>query len=265
MNHLLRDVAPITEQGWSELDSSGPRAAGARARRPQGRRLLRPARLGLLRHQPRPHRAADRRRGRPGRAPRRAAAGRAARRLRVVARPSWPIWSAAPRTSTSSRWRRPPAGWPSPRTPRSSTAGRPPASAASPRPACTTPIALSGDFNAYSGHTAEAVETLLRNGIMGPYALALGPDQYTGVIQTAEHGGVLLFDHLKKILQGGPIVWAPGVTGAVVVSLRGGDFLFESGQDLVDRLLAPRRRRPSTSTSRSPSPSAWRRRRPLAL
>jgi uncharacterized linocin/CFP29 family protein len=93
-------------------------------------------------------------------------------------------------------------------------------------------IALSGGFGAYTAHTAEAVETLLRNGIMGPYALALGPDQYTGVIQTAEHGGVLLFDHLKKILQGGPIVWAPGVEGAVVVSLRGGDFLFESGQDL---------------------------------
>jgi uncharacterized linocin/CFP29 family protein len=93
-------------------------------------------------------------------------------------------------------------------------------------------IAISTDYNAYARHTAEAVETLLRNGIMGPYALALGPDQYTGVIQTAEHGGVLLFDHLKKILQGGPIVWAPGVAGAVVVSLRGGDFLFESGQDL---------------------------------
>ena len=27
-------------------------------------------------------------------------------------------------------------------------------------------------------------------------------------------------------------MWAPGVDGAVVVSLRGGDFLLESGQDL---------------------------------
>jgi uncharacterized linocin/CFP29 family protein len=93
-------------------------------------------------------------------------------------------------------------------------------------------IAVSTDLSAYARYTAQAVETLLRNGIMGPYALALGPDQYTGVIQTAEHGGVLLFDHLRKILQGGPIVWAPGVQGGVVVSLRGGDFLFESGQDL---------------------------------
>jgi uncharacterized linocin/CFP29 family protein len=52
------------------------------------------------------------------------------------------------------------------------------------------------------------------------------------VIQTTEHGGFPLFDHLKKILAGGPIVWATGVRGAVVASLRGGDFLFESGQDL---------------------------------
>ena len=30
----------------------------------------------------------------------------------------------------------------------------------------------------------------------------------------------------------GEIVWAPGIEGGVVVSLRGGDFAFESGQDL---------------------------------
>ena len=27
-------------------------------------------------------------------------------------------------------------------------------------------------------------------------------------------------------------MWAPGVNGAIVLSLRGGDFLFESGEDL---------------------------------
>jgi uncharacterized linocin/CFP29 family protein len=99
--------------------------------------------------------------------------------------------------------------------------------------ACKRPaVGLSEDFNAYSRHTAEAIETLLKDGIGGPYALALGPDQYTGVIRTTEHGGYPLFDLLSKILAGGPIVWAPGVRGAVVVSLRGGDFLFDSGQDL---------------------------------
>ena len=92
-------------------------------------------------------------------------------------------------------------------------------------------ISLSDDFDAYPGHVAKAVELLRREGIGGPYGLALGPDGYTGVIESTEHGGILVFDHLRKIL-GGPIVWAPGVRGAVVLSLRGGDFLFESGQDL---------------------------------
>jgi len=88
------------------------------------------------------------------------------------------------------------------------------------------------DFNNYPRPVAQAVETLLRAGIGGPYGLALGTDDYTGVIETAEHGGYPLFDHLRQILEG-PIVWSPGVHGAVVVSQRGGDFLFESGQDLA--------------------------------
>ena len=83
----------------------------------------------------------------------------------------------------------------------------------------------------YPRPVAAAVERLLHSGISGPYALALGGEQYQRVVQTAEHGGYPLLEHLGKILQG-PIVWTPGVKGAVVVSQRGGDFLFESGQDL---------------------------------
>src|ERR1019366_5298288 len=56
-------------------------------------------------------------------------------------------------------------------------------------------------------------------------------EDYTRVVETSEHGGYPLLDHVRKILQG-PIVWAPGVKGAVVMSMRGGDFAFESGQDL---------------------------------
>jgi uncharacterized linocin/CFP29 family protein len=92
-------------------------------------------------------------------------------------------------------------------------------------------IPLSEDYDAYPGHVAKALELLRRVGVGGPYGLALGTEGYTGVIESTEHGGYLVFDHLGKIL-GGPIIWAPGVKGAVVLSLRGGDFLFESGQDL---------------------------------
>jgi uncharacterized linocin/CFP29 family protein len=88
------------------------------------------------------------------------------------------------------------------------------------------------DYNDYPRPVAKAVEALLQSGVGGPYGLALGTEDYTGVIETAEHGGYPLFDHLGQIL-GGPIVWSPGVQGAVVVSQRGGDFLFESGQDLA--------------------------------
>jgi uncharacterized linocin/CFP29 family protein len=90
---------------------------------------------------------------------------------------------------------------------------------------------LGDRADTYPRAVAGAVEQLLQSGIGGPYGVALGPDEYTRVIETTEHGGYPLFDHLRKILDG-PIVWAPGVEGAVVVSLRGGDFLFECGQDL---------------------------------
>ncbi|MDQ6753099.1 MAG: bacteriocin family protein [Actinomycetota bacterium] len=94
------------------------------------------------------------------------------------------------------------------------------------------PVPRVEDFNDYPKRVAKAVATLRQSGISGPYGLALGPDDYTAVMETTEHGGYPLFDHVRKILADGPIVWAPGVRGAVVVSLRGGDFLFESGQDL---------------------------------
>jgi uncharacterized linocin/CFP29 family protein len=93
-------------------------------------------------------------------------------------------------------------------------------------------ITLGEDCERYPRHVARAVELLLCAGIGGPYGLALGPEAYTRVLETAEHGGYLLFDHLRKIV-GGPLVWAPGVHGAVVVSQRGGDFLLDVGEDLA--------------------------------
>jgi uncharacterized linocin/CFP29 family protein len=99
---------------------------------------------------------------------------------------------------------------------------------ASPHPG----VPRGAGFDDYPSSVAKAVETLLQCGVSGPYGLALGTEDYTGVIETAEHGGYPLFDHLRKIL-GGPIVWSPGVRGAVVLSQRGGDFLFECGQDLA--------------------------------
>lgn len=90
---------------------------------------------------------------------------------------------------------------------------------------------LGGAADGYPRQVAGAVERLLSSGITGPYGLALGREQYRLVVETAEHGGYPLLDHLSKIVEGS-ILWAPGVDGAVVLSLRGGDFVFASGQDL---------------------------------
>src|SRR5204863_7024686 len=90
---------------------------------------------------------------------------------------------------------------------------------------------LGDETGRYPREVAGAVEQLLCSGITGPYGLALGREQYRRVVETTEHGGYPLLDHLRKLVDG-PIVWAPGVRGAVALSLRGGDFAFESGQDL---------------------------------
>jgi uncharacterized linocin/CFP29 family protein len=92
-------------------------------------------------------------------------------------------------------------------------------------------IKLGEDCDVYPRHVAKSVDALRAAGIGGPYGLALSPEAHTRVLETSEHGGYPLFEHLGKIL-GGPIVWAPAVDGGVVLSTRGGDFLFESGQDL---------------------------------
>jgi uncharacterized linocin/CFP29 family protein len=88
------------------------------------------------------------------------------------------------------------------------------------------------EIDSYPSAIAQAVERLMRNGVGGPYALALSSRDYTRVVETAEHGGYPLVEHLREIL-GGPMVWTPGIDGGVVVTLRGGDFLFECGQDIA--------------------------------
>jgi uncharacterized linocin/CFP29 family protein len=98
-------------------------------------------------------------------------------------------------------------------------------------------VPLEDDLNRYPNLVAKAVDVLRESGIAGPYGLAIAPAGYTGIIETAEHGGYLLLDHLRQIL-GGPVVWAPGIEGAAVVSLRGGDFVLEVGQDISVGYLA---------------------------
>jgi uncharacterized linocin/CFP29 family protein len=93
-------------------------------------------------------------------------------------------------------------------------------------------VAISDDYSAYPEHVAKAVAALRAADIAGPYAIALGARCYTGVTETTEHGGYPVLAHLTELL-GGPVVWAPAVDGAVVLSQRGGDFELTVGQDFA--------------------------------
>lgn len=92
------------------------------------------------------------------------------------------------------------------------------------------PLAIPEDYNQYPGVVAKAVSVLRAAGVDGQYGLALGPRCYIGVIEGTEKGGYPVLEHLHLIV-GGPVVWAPQVDGAVVMSLRGGDFELTVGQD----------------------------------
>jgi len=91
-------------------------------------------------------------------------------------------------------------------------------------------VAIGDDFSAYPDLVAKALTVLRSADIAGPYAIALGTDCYTGVTETIERGGYPVLEHLGQLL-GGPVVWAPAIHGAVVLSQRGGDYTLTVGQD----------------------------------
>jgi uncharacterized linocin/CFP29 family protein len=90
-------------------------------------------------------------------------------------------------------------------------------------------LTLTDDFQRYPEVVAEALGKLRIAGIAGPYGIALGPRCYTGLTETLA-GGYPIYDLVRRLLDG-PVVWAPAIDGAVVLSLRGGDFELTVGQD----------------------------------
>lgn len=91
-------------------------------------------------------------------------------------------------------------------------------------------LPLGDDYETYPAVITKAVTRLREAGIGGPYAVALGERCYTDLIETTNAGYPIL-EHIRRIIEG-PIVWVPGLGGAVVVSLRGGDFELVVGRDV---------------------------------
>jgi uncharacterized linocin/CFP29 family protein len=68
-------------------------------------------------------------------------------------------------------------------------------------------------------------------GVNGPFALLVGTDISTR-ISVATENGYPIRKHIEQHIIDGPLVWAPSIDGAVLLSARGGDFALTVGQDL---------------------------------
>jgi uncharacterized linocin/CFP29 family protein len=90
-------------------------------------------------------------------------------------------------------------------------------------------VPIGDDYERFPEVVTTALNRLREEGVDGPYAIALGEQCYKGVTDTT-HGGYPVLDHIRHIVDG-PLVWAPGLDGAVVLSMRGDDFQLTVGED----------------------------------
>jgi uncharacterized linocin/CFP29 family protein len=98
------------------------------------------------------------------------------------------------------------------------------------REGTSNPIdALPADIRDYPDAVAHALSQLRLVGVNGPYSVLLGANEYTALAETRDYGYPVL-EHVKRIVDGN-IVWAPAIDGAVVLTTRGGDFELNIGQD----------------------------------
>jgi len=99
------------------------------------------------------------------------------------------------------------------------------------RPGSSNPtMALPVNIDAYPDAIAQALVQLRLVGVNGPYSVLLGADAYAALGAADDHGYPVL-QHIK-LLVNEDIIWAPAISGAVVLTTRGGDFDLHIGQDI---------------------------------
>jgi uncharacterized linocin/CFP29 family protein len=89
---------------------------------------------------------------------------------------------------------------------------------------------LPADVRQYPDAIAQALSQLRLVGVNGPYTVLLGAEAYTSLAETRDHGYPVL-EHVKRLVDD-KIIWAPAIDGAFVLTTRGGDFELHIGQDV---------------------------------
>ena len=99
------------------------------------------------------------------------------------------------------------------------------------RESTSNPIeTLPAEVQDYPDAVARALSQLRLVGVNGPYSVLLGAREYTSLAETRDHGYPVL-EHVKRIVDGN-LIWAPAIEGACVLTTRGGDFELNIGQDI---------------------------------
>lgn len=91
-------------------------------------------------------------------------------------------------------------------------------------------LALPEDPREIPDVIAQALSELRLAGVDGPYSVLLSADVYTRVSETTAHGYPIR-EHINRLADG-DIIWAPAIDGAFVLSTRGGDFDLQLGTDV---------------------------------
>jgi len=88
---------------------------------------------------------------------------------------------------------------------------------------------LPADVREYPEAIANCLSQLRLVGVNGPYSVLLGAEAYTALSETSDHGYPVL-EHVQRLVKD-KIIWAPAIEGAFVLTTRGGDFALHIGQD----------------------------------
>jgi uncharacterized linocin/CFP29 family protein len=89
---------------------------------------------------------------------------------------------------------------------------------------------LPSDVREYPDAIEQGLNQLRMAGVNGPYCVLLGAKAYTALAETSDQGYPVL-EHVKRLVDE-KIIWAPAIEGAFVLTTRGGDFELHLGQDL---------------------------------
>jgi len=91
-------------------------------------------------------------------------------------------------------------------------------------------MTLPNDVREFPDAIAQALSQLRLVGVNGPYSVLLGAAAHTALAVSSDNGYPIL-QHIRRLIET-EIIWAPAIEGAVVLTTRGGDFDLHIGQDI---------------------------------